>query len=61
MEPMQKPEGGIARMCEKQPETIEVKGKEELRKLIKEIPEGTVYSLSMEVIMGGVDDDEQIK
>ena len=48
-------------MCEKQPETIEVKGKEELRKLIKEIPEGTVYSLSMEVIMGGADDDEQYK
>ena len=45
-------------MCEKQPETIEVRDKEELRKLISEIPEGTVYSLQMETIMGGADDDE---
>ena len=48
-------------MCEKQPKTIEVRSKKEIRKLINEIPEGTVYSLSMEVIMGGADDDEQYK
>ena len=48
-------------MCDEKPETIEVRSKEELRNLISGIPEGTVYSLSMEVIMGGVDDDEQIK
>lgn len=34
-------------MCE----TIEVKGPEELKKLIDEIPEGTVYSLQMEVVL----------
>ena len=48
-------------MCDEKPETIKVRSKEEIRELIREIPEGTVYSLSMEVIMGGVDDDEQIK
>ena len=45
-------------MCEKRPETIEVNSKEELRNLISEIPEGTIYSLQMEAIMGGVDDEE---
>ena len=46
-------------MCEKQPETIEVKNKEELRTLIRGIPEDTVYSLQLETIMGGGRDDEQ--
>ena len=45
-------------MCEKQPEMIEVSNKEELRKLISEIPEGTVYSLRIETVMGGGQDDE---
>lgn len=45
-------------MCEKQPKTIEVSSKEELRSLIREIPEGTVYKLQMETIMGGGQDDE---
>ena len=58
---MQKPERRAAEMCEKQPETIEVRSKEEMRELIREIPEDMVYSLSMEVIMGGADDDEQYK
>ena len=34
-------------MCE----TIEINSSEELKKLIDEIPEGTVYSLHMEVVM----------
>ncbi len=34
-------------MCE----TIDVRSSEELRKLIDEIPEGTVYSLQMEVVL----------
>ena len=34
-------------MCE----TIEVNSPEELKKLIDEIPEGTVYSLQMEVVL----------
>ena len=34
-------------MCE----TIEVNSTKELKELIDEIPEGTVYSLQMEVIM----------
>ena len=34
-------------MCE----TIEVNSPEELKKLIDEIPEGTVYSLHMEVVL----------
>ena len=34
-------------MCE----TIAVNGPEELKKLIDEIPEGTVYSLQMEVVL----------
>ena len=38
-------------MCEKQPKTIEVRSKKEIRKLINEIPEGTVYSLQMEVVL----------
>ena len=34
-------------MCE----TIEVNSPEELKKLIDEIPEGTVYSITMEVVL----------
>ncbi len=34
-------------MCE----VIEVNSPEELKKLIEEIPEGTVYSLQMEVVL----------
>ena len=34
-------------MCE----TIEVRSREELKKLIDEIPEGTVYSLQLEVVL----------
>ena len=48
-------------MCEKQPEMIEVRDKEELRKLISEIPEDTVYSLRMETFMGGGQNDERYK
>ena len=34
-------------MCE----TVEINSPEELKKLIDEIPEGTVYSLQMEVVL----------
>ena len=34
-------------MCE----TIEVNSPEELKKIIDEIPEGTVYSITMEVVL----------
>ena len=34
-------------MCE----TIAVRSREELKKLIDEIPEGTVYSLQLEVVL----------
>ena len=38
-------------MCRKEGETIEVSSREELKKIIDEIPEGTVYSLQMEVVL----------
>ena len=38
-------------MCKKERETIEVASREELKKIIDEIPEGTVYSLDMEVVL----------
>ena len=38
-------------MCRKEGETIEVASREELKKIIDEIPEGTVYSLDMEVVL----------
>ena len=38
-------------MCRKEGETIEVASREELKKIIDEIPEGTVYSITMEVVL----------
>ena len=38
-------------MCKKERETIEVASREELKKIIDEIPEGTVYSITMEVVL----------
>ena len=38
-------------MCRKEGEMIEVASREELKKIIDEIPEGTVYSLDMEVVL----------
>jgi|GEM_PF-3143149 len=38
-------------MCKKERETIEVASQEELKKIIDEIPEGTVYSITMEVVL----------
>ena len=38
-------------MCRKEGETIEVSSREELKKIIDEIPEGTVYSITMEVVL----------
>ena len=38
-------------MCKKEKETIEVASREELKKIIDEIPEGTVYSITMEVVL----------
>jgi hypothetical protein len=46
-EAMKSPERRACKMCE----TIEVNSPEELKKLIDEIPEGTVYSLQMEVVL----------
>ena len=40
-------------MCKNERETIEVSGREELKKIIDEIPEGTVYSITMEVVVTG--------
>ena len=40
-------------MCE----TIEIESLEELKKLIDEIPEGTVYSLQMEVVLSNEQSD----
>ena len=40
-------------MCENKSETIEVSSREELKKIIDEIPEGTVYSITMEVVVTG--------
>ena len=42
-------EGGT--VCVKKRETIEVSSREELKKIIDEIPEGTVYSITMEVVL----------
>ena len=38
-------------MCRKDEKTIEVASREELKKIIDEIPEGTVYSITMEVVL----------
>ena len=38
-------------MCRKEGEMIEVASREELKKIIDEIPEGTVYSITMEVVL----------
>ena len=38
-------------MCKKESETIEVSSREELKKIIDEIPEGMVYSITMEVVL----------
>ena len=38
-------------MCRKEGEMIEVASREELKKIIDEIPEGTVYSIAMEVVL----------
>ena len=46
-------------MCEKKHKTINVKTPEELRKLISEIPEGTVYSLKLKVILTNERDDRE--
>ena len=40
-------------MCE----TIEIESLEELKELIDEIPEGTVYSLQMEVVLSNEQSD----
>ncbi len=44
-------------MCE----TIGIDGPEELKKLIDEIPEGTVYSLQMEVVLTNEQSDGESK
>ena len=41
--------------------TIEVNSLEELKKLIDEIPEGTVYSLQMEVVLTNEQDQRKSK
>ena len=38
-------------MCRKEGEMIEVASREERKKIIDEIPEGTVYSITMEVVL----------
>ena len=45
-------------MCRKG-ETIEVNSREELKKLIDEIPEGTVYSITMEVVLTNEQDQRK--
>ena len=35
------------------PTTIEVQGLEGLRKLVEQLPEGTVYSIDLEVVSDG--------
>ena len=44
-------------MCE----TIEVNCPEEMKKLIDEIPEGTVYSITMEVVLTNEQDQGKTK
>ena len=44
-------------MCE----TIEVNCPEEMTKLIDEIPEGTVYSITMEVVLTNEQDQRKSK
>ena len=46
-------------MCRKEGETIEVARREELKKIIDEIPEGTVYSITMEVILTNEQDQRK--
>ena len=58
-EQTQKPERRVDGMCEKKHKTINVKTPEELRKLISEIPEGTVYSLKLKVILTNERDDRE--
>lgn len=40
-------------MCKIRRETIEVSSPEELRKLISELPEGTICTIRLEMIMAG--------
>jgi hypothetical protein len=35
------------------PTTIEVQGLEGLRKLVEQLPEGTIYSIDLEVVSDG--------
>lgn len=46
-------------MCRKECETIEVASREELKKIIDEIPEGTVYSIMMEVVLTNEQDQRE--
>jgi len=48
-------------MCKKESETIEVASREELKKIIDEIPEGTVYSITMEVVLTNEQDQGKTK
>ena len=46
-------------MCKKESATIEVASREELKKIIDEIPEGTVYSITMEVVLTNEQDQRE--
>ena len=46
-------------MCRKDEKTIEVASREELKKIIDEIPEGTVYSITMEVVLTNEQDQRK--
>ena len=48
-------------MCKKESATIEVASREELKKIIDEIPEGTVYSITMEVVLTNEHDQGKTK
>ena len=54
---MQSPERRACKMCE----TIEVNCPEEMKKLIDEIAEGTVYSITMEVVLTNEQDQRKSK
>ena len=38
-------------MCKKERETIEVASREELRKLVDQLPDGTIYSIDIEEVI----------
>ena len=46
-------------MCRKECETIEIASREELKKIIDEIPEGTVSSIMMEVVLTNEQDQRE--